>query len=104
MESILHNYARMYLEHLAETKPTMLRKMAKEEPDELIGILAAKVRTGIQWEAYCSKQGFREDEVIELVNAILCPPEDEVSDHPMSMAASDKIFTQLLKRESKKAI
>ncbi len=104
MESILHNYARMYLEHLAETKPTMLRKMAKEEPDELIKILAAKVGTGKRWEAYYSKQGFCEDEVLELVNAILCPSEDEVSNHPMSMAASDRIFSQLVKRENEKAV
>ena len=45
-----------------------------------------------------------EDEVLELVNAILCPSEDEVSNHPMSMAASDRIFSQLVKRENEKAV
>ena len=89
----------MYLEHLAETKPAMLRRMAKEEPDELIKILAAKVATGKRLEANYQKQGFQEDEVQELVNAVLCPPEDEVSDHPMDMATSGRIYRQLVKRE-----
>ena len=99
MESIQHNYAVMYLEYLAETKPAMLRRMAKEEPDELIKILAAKVATGKRLEANYQKQGFQEDEVRELVNAVLCPTEDEVSSNPMGMMASDRIYAELVNRE-----
>ncbi len=104
MESIQHNYAMMYLEHLAETKPAMLRRMAKDEPDELIKILAAKVATGKRLEAYYQKQGFQEDEVQELVNAVLCPVEDEVSSNPMGMTTSEKIYKQLVNRERINAI
>ena len=99
MESIQHNYAVMYVEHLAETKPAMLRKMAKEEPDELIKILASKVAMGKRMAAYYKEQDFEASDIRELVNAILCPPEDEVSDHPMDMATSGRIYRQLVKRE-----